>query len=423
MKKITTIILMIILFSTTINAQNNFNNQWLEVEKLEVDGLPKSALKIVENIYNIADKENNSPQLIKSLFYKSKFALTLEEEAQLKVIKNVKKHISKSTFPTKNVLENILANLYWQYFTQNRYKFYNRTKTGNKVDVSDFRTWDLNTLFKEIHNYFNASLENTEKLQKVEINEFSDILQINKDSKIYRPTLFDFLANNALQFYKSSETTITRPSYKFSINNPIYLSESSTFSKTKITSKDSLSLELNALKVYQKLIGFHKKENNKNALVEIDIQRLNFIYQQAIFKNKESSLQTTLKTSRNLIRNHVSSGLYAFEIAQFQKNKANNKKALLICNEIIKQFPKSLGEKKCSILKKQITQKTLSIIAEKYIPVDKYSRLLINYKNIDNLFFTAYKITQKQQIEFHKIYKFQDKKIHPKIRKNTLLET
>ena len=122
MKKNTTNLLLILLFSATINAQHNFKNLWLKVEQLELDGLPKSALKIVDAIFVKADEESNSPQIIKSLFYKSKFALTLEENAQIKVINSFKTHISKSAFPTKNVLQNILANLYWQYFNENRYK-------------------------------------------------------------------------------------------------------------------------------------------------------------------------------------------------------------------------------------------------------------------------------------------------------------
>ena len=304
MKKITITLLMIIVFSSISNAQNSFENLWLEVEKIEIDNLPKSALNSVDKIYSKAEKENNAAQIIKTLFYKSKFSLTLEEDAQLKVIENFKKHISKNSFPTKNVLQNILANLYWQYFTQNRYKFYNRTKTENKVNSNDFRTWDLNTLFEEIHTYFDVSLENSNKLQKIQIGDFSDILQINKESKIFRPTLFDFLTNNSLQFYKSSENAITRPSYKFTIDSPIFFGDVDSFSNLNISSKDSLSLQLNALKIYQKLICFHSTEGNKNALAEIDIQRLQFVKQHATFKNKEAILFSNLEAAQKEIKNH-----------------------------------------------------------------------------------------------------------------------
>jgi len=412
MKKLTTTLLMIFLFSLTTTAQNGFEKLWQQVEKFEVDGLPKSALEIVENIYLKAEKENNSPQIIKSLFYKSKFSLTLEEDAQLKVIESFKEQIAKNVAPTKNVLENVLANLYWQYFTQNRYKFYNRTNASSSsaVKKGDFRTWDLNTLFEEIHQHFKTSLQEEKLLQKINIEEFSDILQLQQTSKIYTPTLFDFLANNALEFYKSSETSITKPSYQFTIETPNYLSGANTFSTLKISSKDSLSLELNALKIYQKLLNLHNITNNKNAFANIDVQRINFVYENATFENKESILLETLKTSEEKFTKDKASGLYAFEIAKIYKNKAQNNEALEICNAVIKEFPKSLGAQKCVILKSQIEQKTLSIQAEEYIPIDKNSRLLVTYKNIKKLFFSSYKIDQKKLEDFNKIYKFEDKK-------------
>ncbi|MFK8058827.1 MAG: MG2 domain-containing protein, partial [Polaribacter sp.] len=410
MKKNTITLLMILLFSTISNAQNSFDNLWLKVEKFEVDNLPKSALEIVDAIYTKAEKENNASQIIKSLFYKSKFSLTLEEDAQLNVIHNFKKQIAKSEFPTKNVLQNVLANLYWQYFTQNRYKFYRRTKTTSKVDKTDFRTWDLDTLFEEIHTHFNASLKDSEKLQKENIHNFAAILQIQKDSKKYRPTLYDFLANNALEFYKSSETSITRPAYKFVLDNPSYLSDFKTFSNIKLASKDSLSLQFNALKIYQKLIQFHSKGNNLDALVDADIHRVNFVNQHATFSDKEVLLLSTLKISKEHLKNNEVSGLYAFEIAKIHRNKSENKLALEICNKIIKQFPKSLAATKCTILKSQIVAKSLSIIAEEYIPINSNARVLVSYKNIDKLYFTAYKISEKQLLSLNKSYQLEDKK-------------
>ncbi len=408
MKKQLIPFLTLLLFSVTINAQNDFDSLWIEVEKLEVDNLPKSAAAIVEKIYAKAEKEQNSPQLIKSLFYKSKFMMVLEEDAQLKVIENFKKHISKSNYPTKNILQNILANLYWQYFNQNRYIIYNRTKTENKVDEIDFRTWDLHTLFEEIHTHFNASLENVAKLQKGSIDDFAAILQIQKGSKTYRPTLYDFLANQALDFYKSSETTITRPAYKFVIDNPTFLSDYKTFSIVNLQSKDSLSLQFNALKIYQDLIQFHAKQNNLNALVDIDIQRILFVYQNATFNDKESYLLNTLKTSKESFETNELNGLYAFEIAKIHREKSQNKEAISICDAVINQFPKSMGALNCTILKNQIEEKSLQIDAEEFIPIQTKSRILVTYKNIDSLFFTAYKITDAQLYEFNRIYKFEE---------------
>ena len=416
MKKII-FLLTLILSSTITIAQDDYKNLWLKVQQFEVDNLPKSALKIVNDIYAKAENEQNSPQLIKTLFYKSKFSLTLEEDAQLKVINQFKEQIAKHSFPTKNVLENVLATLYWQYFNQNRYRFYNRTKTENTVNLNDFRTWDLQTLFKEIHQHYQASLANGLLLQQSNIYEFSEILSIQKDSRIYRPTLYDLLANNALAFYKTSETNITQPAYQFTIDSPKFLSDYKTFSTLTINTKDRLSLQFNAIQIYKDLIRFHTKDKDPRALVNVDLERIQFIKQHATFNAIDTVYLETLKKSKNHFKNNAVSGLYAFEIASYYRNLANtytsnkneehrfkNKEAIAICNTVTTNFPNSKAQQKCAQLKEQILNKNINLTAEKYIPIGKPSRVLINYKNIDLLYFTTYNLTTNEIKKLSKIY-------------------
>jgi len=67
---------MIILFANISLAQNsNYEDLWKTVEQFESKGLPKSALEIVDNIRTKAAKDENHPQLIKTMIFKSKFAL------------------------------------------------------------------------------------------------------------------------------------------------------------------------------------------------------------------------------------------------------------------------------------------------------------------------------------------------------------
>ena len=417
MKKLTPLLLMLFLFSITSTAQKTYSNLWEEVEKLESQKRPKSALKVVEDIYREAHLDDNAPQRIKALFYKSKFSLLLEENAQLLIINEFKKHIANSEFPTKNVLQSILANLYWQYFNQNRWRFYNRTVTAQKTDKSDFRTWDLTTLFTEIHHNYRASLQNKLKLQEVNIDTFNAILQTAENSNLYRPTLYDFLAHNSLAFYKTNETNITKPAYQFKIENPKLLSNAESFATLSIRTKDTLSLQLNAIKLYQDLIAFHQQKNNIEALAIIDIERLEFIKQHATFNSKEALYLTTLKTSQTQYKNHEVSGLYAYEVASIYRQQANsyqhtihetprfkNKEALTICESILQKFPESAGAKKCALLKHQILSKSLQISTEEYIPIQNYSRALVTYKNLDSLSFLMFSISESQAEKLKQTY-------------------
>ena len=70
----------------------------------------------------------------------------------------------------------------------------------------------------EVHIHFQNSLQNGLILQQTNLETFNDILHLQKDSKKYRPTLFDFISHNALEFYKTSETSITQASYKFEVD-------------------------------------------------------------------------------------------------------------------------------------------------------------------------------------------------------------
>ncbi len=411
-------LIMIVLFANSTHSQNNYSRLWKEVEKFEIDGLPKSALEIVDQIANQAKSDNNSPEIIKTLLFKSKFALILEEDAQLKIITDFKSEIANSKTPTKNVIENILANLYWQYFQQNRWKFYNRTNTTEKVDVNDFRTWDLQTLFDEVHLLFQNSLQNGLLLQQANLNEFDVILHKQKDSKIYRPTVYDFLAHNALQFYKTTENSITQTAYKFQIDDYKFLSNAEKFAALNIISKDSTSLQLNALKIYQDLIQFHLKDTEPYALADLDIERLLFVKQFATFSDKNKALLKALTFESDRLKSHEISALYDYEIAKIYQEQGFTykpktdethrwklKDALELCNTIIDTYPKSKGAEKAKVLKQQIEQKSIQITTESFLPIQKDAKLLISYKNINNVSFTIYKISESDYKKLNKTYR------------------
>ncbi|MET7028426.1 alpha-2-macroglobulin family protein [Sediminicola luteus] len=410
------ILLCIQLGHGQINGNTSYDPLWKEVSQLEEKSLTKSALEVVKTISQKAKKEQNSPQTIKALLYSSKYLMVLEEESQLTIVNEFKSEIAQATTPTKNILESYLANLYWQYYQQNRFEFYNRTKTESKVDLIDFRTWDLSTLFEEISIHFERSLENTEELQKLDINLFKEILNQQKDSRAYRPTLYDVLAHTALDFYRTSENGITNPSYKFELDKPEYFAPAEEFSALPLIVKDSSSLQLKALKLYQELLTFHQKDPSRLALANVDLERLRFIKQYSIIEEADQFYLDALKNSATSYREEVAA-LFNYEIAALYDQWANNydpktdvtqqwkrKEALEICNAIIEKYPKSRAAENSLALKTQILSKNLQLKAESHLQINLPSRILVNYKNMDGLKLTAHIITEDEKAQLEKIY-------------------
>ena len=414
MKNILTIF-MIVLFSQLSNAQQEYSNLWKEVASFEKQGLTKSAFKKVSEIHKRAKRDQNNPQIIKAFLHKAKYQLILEEDAQLTIINDLKAEIKTQSFPTKNILESILGNFYWQYFSNNRYQFYNRSETAEKVDATDFRTWDLNTLFKEIFTHFDASLKNADQLQKLDLAAYNVILTQQENSKIYRPTVYDFLAHNALEFYRSDENSITKPAYKFEIDDTEYLCDSKLFAEINLTTKDSLSLEFKALETYQELIRFHLKDKSPEALIKVNIERLYFIQQKATFDDKTEKLIEAFQNEKTTYQSHPYSGMYDAESAVLhqrlgadyksengEKHQWEYKKALELCEAVISKFPNSIPGEKCKMIKDGILQPKLKIKTEEFKSLAQASKVFVNYKNIDRMYFTACKISLKQNQELRK---------------------
>ncbi|MBO3117274.1 alpha-2-macroglobulin [Winogradskyella sp. DF17] len=398
------------------------------VTDFEQKGLTKSAAEQVDVIYNKAKSQNIHQQVVKALLFKSKYGLILEENAQLKIVEQFKSEIETTTsLPTKHLLENILATMYWQYFQQNRYKFYQRSQTAIQPN-DDFRTWDLKTLFNEIHSYYQRSLRNGILLQQERLTDYKALLVEAKNSKDYRPTLFDLLSHNALNFYQTDENSITQPAQKFVIADEAFLSPSKKFINLNIASEDSTSLQLNALKIYQSLLRFHSSNPSSLAFVNSDIERLRFVYQNSVNSKKTELLLSTLKESALNIESSEQSSLYNFEIAKVLKEEGNKfnsqnqnisnydstrwklKEAYNLCTQVIKEWPNSPGAKKCEALKDEILYPELQLQAETFIPVSAASRVLVNYRNLNEFNLKIFKVTKKQLNTYNSFYNTKDRK-------------
>lgn len=412
-------ILGIILFSQLGHTQQNdsYESLWKEVEKFEERALTKSALALVENISVKAKTERNDAQGIKALLHKSKYVLILEEDAQLSIINDFKSEIEKAESPAKNVLHSYLADLYWQYFQQNRYRFYNRTTTDPKVDTVDFRTWDLTTIFQEIDLHFEASLANKELIQQIPVSQYKAVLNEKEHSKAYRPTLFDLLAHNALDFYTTGESTITQPAEHFEIDSPELLCEAYSFSFITLQNTKPLSLQEKALGIYSELVTFHFGDLDMKALVLADIERLGFVYKHAVFNEKDAHYIEALQNAAEAIKYSPLSGLYTYELAQLYQQLGNTydpksntehqwklKEAIALCDSVIASFPDSLGADKCTALKSRIQQPSIQLSAEKHVPTNTSGRLLVTYKNYTDIGLTAHKFDPCELTELEKLY-------------------
>ncbi len=412
------ICLIFLFFGLRTIAQDTYTRDWQKVDSLSNIGQPQSALEIVTHIYNEAKASGPTAQFLKAVMYRMKLEADFQEDFYKTAIERTKAEVAQAKSPEKQVLHSILAELYWRYFQNNRWNILNCSETANFVP-DDLATWDARKLVAASMENYAQSLTDKDLLKKLPISSFSEILIRQEDSEKFRPTLFDFLAFRAVEFYSSNDAGLTTPANTFSINNKQYFNSIAEFTKLNITSPDTFSFDFHALKLLQEIIAFHQNDTEPTALIDADLSRLNFVHDKSTFTEKDSLFMATLTQLQNKYSNHEASAEIAWHIAQLlngddpqiipynedsaenqtgnSEKKWNKKKAVEICKEAISRFPESFGGKNCKALLESIQQPSLLVTISNAVPVQKPALALVSYRNAPKVYFRLLKVAPETE--------------------------
>lgn len=381
----------------------DYTDMWNKVDSLQNIGLYKSALEIVAVIYENAQKEKNTPQVVKSVIHKMKFNSYIEEEDYVLAINDLGSIWKNADYPLKQIIHSVIAETYWGYYQINRWKFINRSQTIN-FDNSDIRTWDLNTLADKVIKHYLLSLSNKDSLQHTSVIDFEEMLVTSKEDQEQRPTLYDFLANRALNFFHNEESNLTRPADQFVLKGQNYFGSAQDFSLINISSEDTLSNQLYYIGILQELTRFHLNDENPAALIDVELTRLEFAKNNSTETNRSDLYLKALKLLAQKYENHEAfaeiQNYIAIELnslgqqysIQNSEFKWKKKEAYEACLLGMKKFPDSYGALLCESLKLQIENKNLSISAENAVSPNEYGKFLLSSANLDTIYFRIVKV-------------------------------
>lgn len=387
---------------------------WEKIHALEEKGLTRSILGELKQLYTKAREEQKHDELIKIIIYQAKYESQITEEANVQVIKNIENQIGQVEEPAKSILQSILADFYWQYYENNRYKFSQRTETMELED-DDITSWDIRRLVNEISDRYLASLSEEEILKKTRIEDYNEIL-IQGNSRDVRPTLYDFLAHRALDFFSNEEAYLSRPAYKFDLNDEKLFAPPAEFFRLNLSTKDTTSLKFQSLLIFQSLLDFHLNDTDPAPLVHADLKRLTFVKKHAVEMDKDSLYLKALELHEKKYKDHAVSGVVSHKIAEHYVHQASlyrpcvsgdhkwdRKRAYEICDSVIKTFPESEGAYNCKALQDSIKEKTLTFNVEKANVYNTPFRMLVTYKNIQKIYFKIITLTEKQRDKAYEI--------------------
>jgi TonB-dependent SusC/RagA subfamily outer membrane receptor len=388
MKNIFTFLL---LFIFCFGFSQDFDRNWDRVIQLENEGKIKSANEIVQKIQSKATKNKDEVQLIKTFFYKSKYMLTLEEDAQRKIIYDLQNKIAIAPITSKAILNLIYARCLKSYLDWNRNNFYKRTKLDS-IDSKDFITWNINDFENQIDNAYLNTLKDEEVLKKTPVKDFEPIFDFFSIDTFNATSLYDYLIQANIDYYiqKANKWEIVN------FNNQEYtkalLGSNQEFRALKLDSIQNKSI--------LKVLNLFQKADPKTSPSEIELDRLLFCNNYIIKKNENfisvlNKFQNKSKDAFLIQKIQYEKAKIYNELASKEKYKDYNSKAVAILDSIISIQNKSNTSKNAQVFKDEITAKELNVQMLKFTYEKEKTRAYINFKNIDSVQISFYKITSK----------------------------
>ncbi len=424
---------------TLAPPMTDYAASWKSADSLMARGLPQSALTIADRIYADAKRTGNDPQLLKAAMRRVVFRTNgaKDEETYLTLIRSLRADADATAGSTRAVLQSVLAEVYWQYFQQNRYKFYNRTATtpneGPAPDATDDaidpRTWDARRLQTTITELYTASVQDANRLQQVPIGTYDAVISKgNEEGRTLRPTLFDVLAHRAIDFFSDAQTDVIKPIQAFTVNAPAYLAGPETFVAQTLPNTDPLSGTYQALRLYQQLLTFHRNDADRitgeaKAYAVNDLERLALVKRVGTLPNEDELYRQTLTQQIAKYKNKPAEAEYILALAEHlaangqvrpmprgrylgndpeanvptdTTHRWDRKRAAELARDLIARFPNSTPAQTAQPLLDNLLRPALGVEVEEANEPGRPFRARVTFQNTKTLFYKILRLTAEE---------------------------
>ena len=415
--------LVLVLTTTYLLAQKStlsIADRWKKVEAYAQKELPESALKEIDIILKQAQKEHRQDEVIKAMVCKMRFTLDKDPDKASELIREFEAFTLQTTDPaTRALLHSMTGELYANYYNRDSWTINQRTEIKGAAP-EDMKEWTRNMYYDRVVNELQLSLQQSDILKKASLSAYSILLIKGNDSPTLRPTLFDFLANRAIEVLRNMDgaTAIKNP-----LKSPDFFAPNDKFVETHTDSTYARSIENPIVEIYQQLLKFRLTDHNIPALLNIDLDRLGYMRNTSDVANKDSlylealkSLKTRYANSEYLVEVIAEEAGYYMEdnndeldwenvraVSQTSSSEKSKRIAYDLCAEGIKRFPKYKRIGLLRNIQKEIETKSIKINYNETVKPAADLKVELTIANVTALELQVYRLnaTAQQYLDFH----------------------
>lgn len=434
MKKQISIIVVGLMVFTTLLSQNkksmNYKESWRKVEDYSRRSLPKSASKEVGKIMRMAIADKNSPQVIKALIHQGTYDLEIDSDNNTQIFSTLNDMLAKSKDSIEqSVLHSMLGDLYMQYYQNSSRTINQRTDLGDLMP-DDMKEWTKNIFYHKAIEHMNASVNAETHLLNTKVEDYGVVIELEKSSRKYYPTMYDFLSQRRIKVFKSisykNDISLILRSKKIDIKS--LFSDNEAF----VTINFAPSIDeygLWTLEAYKDFIISLMNRGMDESILLTELDRIDYLDEFPSYYEKHAlTLMTQMlnKWSDNPLSVEIVDDMTDFmqnyknldeydQIANDDNNR--NRDIYNLLKEYIAKYPKY---ERIGLLKnkmEELTKPVYSIVGNNTFTINGEKKIKISYRNLSKADFKLYKVNSAADVLMDR-YNY-DKKI---ISKSTFVE-
>lgn len=373
-RQICIVALLFLGIATAARAQS-FDKLWKQVEQAEKKSLPQTVIQLTSRIYQKAEAEKNSPQMLKAYTWRMKYRDALTPDSFYVSLRGLEQWIQATAKPLdRAVLHSLMAGIYADYAVQNRWQLRQRTDIVDETPSADIREWSGNQLVQQVVQQMNESLKNTDLLINASARSYIPFVELGAASEYYRHDMLHLLGSRGVQ----------------ALNNLMGIGNDS------LVNRDVEG-------IYQSLISAYKKPGFEDASVLVTLDYLNwrqrtdrtFVPYRApkglIGLTQDPYLAGLNQLMATYKSQDVCAEVYLAK-AQFAVDNRQPVSALQLCDEAIRLYP---GYKRIHALKhfkQEILCPSLNVNTSQTVYPGSAWQLKVNHKNLDGFTVRTYRV-------------------------------
>ncbi len=394
-------ICMMVLFGLgvipAVQAQT-FDKLWKEVEQAQKKSLPKTVIKLTDEIYQKGEKEKNSAQMLKAYMWRMKTQETLTPDSFYVGLKGLEQWAKQTDQPMdRAILHSLIAGIYANYAASNQWQLRQRTEIVGETPSTDMREWTASMFVEKVRANIKEALADSVLLLKTSSRNYIPFIELGETSEYYHHDMYHLLASRGIESLNQIER-LGRIGFNDTMPSPV---------------------KQDVINIYGNMIAAYKAAGLKEGYILTALNYLEWrrnadrsVMSLKIEGGRPGLTEDTYLTALNTLKSKFASEPVSAEVylaqARYAIEKEQQINALQLCDEAIRLYPNYRRINAVKNLREEILAPSLSVRTAGQAFPNEEIKLDVFHKNLDGFTLRLYREKKLVKEQHYSVLRPQD---------------